>query len=333
MWCILSEGSSGSHSPDLGWITLISGYYAEGPVKYIALLYGMGGWIITKLAILEKIVDMHIESVFPKVVAEKSTLLEQLLNDEFIKQETKNGNDLLSIIPNPLIGSGAFLDKMTNFWRYEFGVPYELDGSLLWGTDMWVPVKNLSFALNVVINRLNEEQRMIYMGRLNVPEKHLDVLVEMIPGYKVKPEVPIEFEVVGHGCGNKSIDWLIKPEDGRPILIDVKRRVTDFIHNMNSPDETPKEEHDHSLLFRSLENKFKKMDSEEKLQGVWIVKNIKQNSENLESAFEDIEASKIHFAIFGDWQDDVLILCRKESDKSYIGSVFSVTESSRYIVE
>lgn len=276
---------------------------------------------------------MYIESIFPLVIASKSSLLEQLKNNDFIKRERLSGNDLLSIVPSPLIDSGAFLDKITNLWRYEFGIPYELDGSLLWGTDMWVPVQSLSYALNVVNNRLNDEQKTLYLERLNVPGKHLDALYEMIPGYKVRPQIPIEFEVVGYGSGNKTIDWLIKPNEGKNILIDVKRRMVDLIHNMNNPDDHPKVKHDHSLLFRSIEKKFKSVDSKVQLQGVWIVTSIKQNIQELASAFEALDATKVHFAVLGDWKGDVLILARKEYDKSYICNIFGVDESIRYIVE
>lgn len=275
---------------------------------------------------------MIIESIFPQVVGTKSSLVEQLMNDEFIKHEMSVGNDILSFIPSPLIESEAFLDKMTNLWRYEFGVPYQLDGSLLWGTDMWVPIQNFIPALKAMNLRLNEEQRALYLERLNVPEKHLDVLVEMIPGYKINAGVSAKFEVVGYGNGNKTIDWLIEPLEGKSVLIDVKRRMADLIHNMDNPDVLPKEEHDHSLLFRSIEKKFNSTNSEEQLQGAWIVTNIKQNYDKLVSAFDDLDPTKVHFAVLGDWRDDVLVLSRSESDKGYISNIFGVSSSTRYIM-
>jgi hypothetical protein len=49
--------------------------------------------------------------------------------------------------PAPLSDAGAFLDKMTGPWRYEFGVPFETNGSRVWGTHRWVPVKHLYLGL------------------------------------------------------------------------------------------------------------------------------------------------------------------------------------------
>lgn len=251
--------------------------------------------------------------------------------NEVEKQEIDSGTDLISSIPSPLIKSEAFLDKMTNLWRYEFGIPYEIDGSLFWGTQMWVPVLNLLNALQIVKNRLNDEQRAIYLARLNVPQKHLDTLVEMIPVKKVKPEVPVEFEVIGYGSGNKSIDWLIKPNEERSVLIDVKRRMTDFIHHMRNTNEPDNDEHDHALLFRSVESKFMSKDPNEQLQGVWIVTDIKQNREKLMTAFNELDATKVHFAILGDWRDDALIVSRQNNCIEYLRRLFQISDSSRYI--
>jgi len=275
---------------------------------------------------------MYIETLFPQVIASINSLVDQIML-EAKELKIDDEIDLISNLPSPLIGSNAFLDKMTNLWRYEFGVPYEFQGSLLWGTHMWVPVTNLIKALLVVHNRLSDPEKEIYFKRLNIPGKHLEALVEMIPGDKIAIDVPIEFEVQGYGSGNKTIDWLIKPDETRNVLIDVKRRMTDFIHHMRDTDEPDNVEHDHELLFRSIEDKFITVDSNEQLQGVWIVTDIKQNKDKLISAFHNLDASKVHFAILGDWRDDALILSHNENDSKYLSELFQIGESTRYIVE
>jgi hypothetical protein len=252
--------------------------------------------------------------------------------DEFIGKELAKGNDILSYIPSPLIQAEAFLDRMTNLWRYEFGIPYTVNGSLVWGTDMWVLADNLVQAIKTVCSKLNEAQRTEYLNRLNVPEKHLDVLVEMIPGCKVGTDVIVDFEVTGHGVGNRTIDWLLRPDGGKHILIDVKRRMTDFIHNISNQEETINSAHDHSLLFRSVESKFNSASPKGILQGVWIVTNIKQDIEKLLTAFEQLDSTKVHFAVLGDWNNDVFVLSRCEADKDYILGVLGLNESNRFLV-
>ena len=81
---------------------------------------------------------MLIEQVFPAVVAEKSTLRERLVAEATASGLTNEfAERLIGSVPEPLIGTGAFLDKITGLWRYEFGVPYNIANSHYWGTHMW----------------------------------------------------------------------------------------------------------------------------------------------------------------------------------------------------
>jgi hypothetical protein len=118
---------------------------------------------------------------------------------------------------------------MTNIWRYEFGVPYDIEDDLFWGTHMWVPVQCLFNALLCAHSRLLHNACATYLERLVDPITHQATLVEMIPGYKVDSAVPVQFEVPGLGVGNRTVDWVIGPHNGRTILLDVKRRTADFI--------------------------------------------------------------------------------------------------------
>lgn len=78
---------------------------------------------------------MLIDQVQPLVVAEKSTLRERL-----IVEAKKNGmleadtTSLLADVPAQLFDAGAFLDKLTTLWRYEFGIPFNIGNSHYWGT-------------------------------------------------------------------------------------------------------------------------------------------------------------------------------------------------------
>ncbi len=133
---------------------------------------------------------MFIEQIFPAVVADKGTLPARLLA-EAKAQGLSNGEleEFESTIPDAFTDIGAFLDKMTNLWRYEFGHPYEIGNDAVWGTHMWPPVDSLFNALLCACSRLTTAARSDYLKRLVDSGKHQAALVEMIPGHKVDSSV------------------------------------------------------------------------------------------------------------------------------------------------
>lgn len=68
---------------------------------------------------------MLINQVLREVVAETSALRERLIGEA-----KENGMaeaeiaSLLAVVPAQLLDTGAFLDKLTTLWRYEFGIPF-----------------------------------------------------------------------------------------------------------------------------------------------------------------------------------------------------------------
>ena len=277
---------------------------------------------------------MFIEQIFPAVVAQKSTLKERLVAEAKARGLSNDDTkEIVSIVPMALIDAGAFLDKLTNLWRYEFGVPFNINKDFVWGTHMWVPVHCLFNALACAYSRLPKDKCVEYLKLLAVPSKHQTTLVEMIPGHKVNPEVPVQFEVAGQGAGNKTVDWVIGPHNGRIVLMDVKRRTTDFIKQTERIGEepvAPEPDHDPSLLFRSVESKFQSADPNLQLQGVWVVTDIKQNEKQLSAAFAELDSSKVHFAILGDWKPDAYVLVARAEDEQYLRSLFNLQESTRF---
>lgn len=277
---------------------------------------------------------MFIEQIFPAVVAEKSTLYARLFAEGKARglsnEDTKT---IVSIVPKTLIEVGAFLDKMTSLWRYEFGVPYDIAENLVWGTHMWVPVESLFTALFCAHSHIPENKRATYLAQLAAPKKHQDKLVEMIPVDKVGFTAKIEFEVSGMGAVNRTVDWLIQSKDGRTVLLDVKRRTTDFIKQAEGVDAgnaAPEPGHDAALLFRSIEHKFLSAEPDARLQGAWIVTDIKQDEDQLVRAFTALDARKVHFAILGDWKPDVYVLARRDVDRQYLLNLFRVDSSTRF---
>src|SRR5258706_4559142 len=98
---------------------------------------------------------MWIERLFPEVIAGKAGLEERLVAEAIARGfDAESAIALAPITPANLLAAECFLDKMTGLWRYEFGFPYHLDGELVWGTHMWVPVGCLVSALSCVKDRL-----------------------------------------------------------------------------------------------------------------------------------------------------------------------------------
>jgi hypothetical protein len=169
--------------------------------------------------------------------------------------------------------------------------------------------------------------------RLDDPQKHIDVLSEMIPVLNLSHAIPVDFEVVGRGVGNRTLDWLVGPVDGRDILFDVKSRAFDLIQQLDQPDagrETPEPRHDPTLIFRGLTHKFKQSDPALLLQGAWITTHIKQESAELAAAFTRLDPTNIHFAIFGNWETGGHIMVRNEVDRKFLARLFGVVESDRF---
>lgn len=276
---------------------------------------------------------MMIDQVFPHVVGERGSLKDRLL--QRAKEQglsVQQATALFASVPAPLIDAGAFLDKMTGLWRYEFGVPFEIQGTLVWGAHMWVPVDYLHRTIVVANSRLSVQKRSAYYARLNEPERHAITLSEMIPGSKLAVDVPAEFEVSGYGTGNSTVDWVIYAPERR-VLLDVKSRSKDFIEQMTREDgskEMSEPEHDPALLFRSLDKKMLPANPDERLQGVWIATHIQQNADVLNKAFAALDPERVHFAILGDWDPDVHLLVRRDADREYLLDLFGATSSNRF---
>src|SRR5216684_911560 len=59
--------------------------------------------------------------------------------------------------------------------------------------------------------------RIQYHKLLDEPANHQETLVELIPAAKVSEDKAMEFEVKGLGSGNRTVDWVIGPHDGRTL--------------------------------------------------------------------------------------------------------------------
>lgn len=282
---------------------------------------------------------MLIEKVLPQVIGGIANLKDQLTVEGVVRGlQVDEIESLISIVPSALLSSGCFLDRLTGLWRYEFGLPCTLGMDRgLYGTWMWIPVKNIFTVIQEATIRLSDQQRTKYFERLADPEKHGEYLVEFLPILRLPSYVAAEFEVPT-GVGNRNADWRISSTTGPAVLIDVKRRFRDLLEAMERLDDGdrgpngmgPDPTHDVSLLFRSIENKFIQEDPDQQLQGIWVATDLQQEESELDTAFKDLDPSKVHFAILGDWDPGIKLLARREEDRLFLFGLFQEASSDRF---
>jgi len=249
--------------------------------------------------------------------------------------------ELTRLLPKGIREAAVWRDRLTGLWRYEYGEPYDdLPGDeVIIGTDQWPDIRRLYLGVRAANYQVGEPQLLGWLERLAVPAKHLDVLSEMRPIIKLREGTSARFEVVGHGMGNKTIDWFVEPTRGRPVLMDVKNRRRSLIDHMTQilpgiqagqemivPDAP-----DPSDLFRDTVEKFLQVDRSVCLQGVWVHPSIKEDRRKLRDYFAGLDEFRVHFTILADWADDATILVRDCADAEYLMAVFSLEASDRFV--
>ncbi len=248
--------------------------------------------------------------------------------------------EVIRLVPPPIFESICFLDRLTSLWRYDYGEPFDnLPGNqMVFGTNMYNEVERLFDVLNCARRRLDPDQLRNYLSRLADPNKYQNFLFEFAPILRLDSSVKADYEVPGYAEGNGTVDWLIRSEPV-PLLLDAKNRTRDLIESLvrfqlgeRDPDGTaPAPTHDHSLLFRSVEQKFKQRSPSEVIQGVWVVTTIAQEESELLAAFTKLDSSRVHVAIFGDWEDDVYVLTNDAAVKETVLQVLRLRESRRAV--
>jgi hypothetical protein len=203
---------------------------------------------------------------------------------------------------------------------------------------MFHPVEKLILVLNCAIKRLNRLILNGYLKNLDNQRKHEDYLFEFAPILKIKEDVRATYEA--NGCKNKTIDWLIEPTGEPQILLEVKKRDKDFIEFISrfyqGESETnggpPKPKHDPRILFKSITGKFYPNEPNKCLQGAWVRSLLKQNEMDLIEAFAELDHTKVHFIILGDFEEEAYILSIDDQIKRYVSNLFQLIESKKFII-
>ncbi len=286
-----------------------------------------------------------IKTIIPQeFVGGKSSLYEQ-----FIRLGGQEGDlesysvELLKLLPRDLKRTEVWLDKITNLWRYDYGLPYDQlpEDMIVYGTNVSLPVIELYHSIRLADKHLARSQLIDFINRLENKSKHVDVLFEMRPLLNLSRGFSPRFEVSGFGEENTTLDWFIKGK-GIKVVFDVKNRVISLIksleHTIPSMNEGEKDLYspppDPKYLFRSVEKKLDRVSPLRRIQGAWIHTDIKEKEDDLISYFrKKLDKKKIHFVILSDWKADGYILTHNWIIKIILKKVFNIIESKRFVAD
>lgn len=253
----------------------------------------------------------------------------------------QSADDFIVLIPENLRTSPCFLDRLTSLWRYDFGEPFDglPNGRLVVGTHMYLSIEQLFDVLLFASRRLSQKKLSDYLTRLDDPNKHADLVFEFAPVIRLPDATRVAYEVVGYGEGATTVDWLLNPQEGTPMLLEVKNRTRDLWESFMRLDNgerdaqgnAPAPTHDTSLLFRNIERKFMPRSTGDLQQGAWIGTGIKQEEEELKAAFAALDRSKVHFAVLGDFREDVYVLSDDDQVRENVLKILRCNESNRFV--
>jgi len=287
---------------------------------------------------------MSIKHLLGPLVGETSHLVDVFLDvAERYGQECEEATELFKLLPQEVKSALAFFDTLTSRWRYDFGEPLEFQGSnqVLLGTHQWPEVEHLYRALRSMAQSVPATALIKYLGRLAARSKHQEVLFETRPLFYLAEGTAAEFEAVGCGKGNRTIDWRFSPKGSVDVLVEVKYRIGDVVQHfgpmvpdlgagkniVRSGPGTPEP------LFLSTYDKFLAASPSVRLQGAWIQSNIKVERAELIAYFLSLPSDLLHFAIVSNWGETGFLLSRGGVDRESIVRTFGLVEADNAIVD
>lgn len=280
----------------------------------------------------------------PEFVAASSNLRARLMEEaEVLGIPLDEAQAAIAILPCRFQDRYAFLNRLTGKWAYELeGAEYTLEsGTQLFGSHTWPLVSRLFYALLQAHRRLSVSHSADLVRRLLDPKHHESAIAEFVPLTRLPREAQAVYET-RTGRGRRTADWLIEhPLGTRPVLFDVKRRIADLIQsaeqfdqaNRDHADTVPPPRHDARIMVRSVEQKLQDEDPDVRLQGAWIVSDLKQERREFQSAFDGLSASRVHFVVLGGWQPGVAVFARRPEDRQYILRIFQESEKEELLFD
>lgn len=146
-------------------------------------------------------------------------------------------DDILQLLPAPLVESPCFFNRLTREWCYDFGLPVDRlpgDQSAI-GSPTFPSVRRLFELLQFASGRIAADERRRYLRRLEDESRHQDVMAEMLVALGFPTDASLGFEVDAETGNSRTIDWRITRSSHPPILLDVKNRMGDaaaFLANL-----------------------------------------------------------------------------------------------------
>jgi hypothetical protein len=245
---------------------------------------------------------------------------------------------IFSLVPEPVRTLPCFLDRLTGLWRYDYGDPIILpSGSTIIGTHMFHDVERLFEVVCCASWRLPAQKLNFYLARLADRNHHEDVLVEFAPILHLDPAVIVDHEHTGLGDGNRTIDWRIQVADQPALLLEVKNRMRDLIEsfeaikNQSSETLVPEPHHDHAILFKSVASKFRAREATEVIQAAWIKTGLKQETKELQAAFDELDPARLHAVVLGSWGVDGYILGRDLDTGRRVQKILQIKRTAKLV--
>lgn len=251
-----------------------------------------------------------------------------------------DAEELFRLLPIEVKAAPAFVSKIGDVWRYEFGSPLEgmHEGRVAIGTHQFPEVKHLYLGAAAAVRHLDSEQLLEVLKRLADPAKHHGALFELAPITRIGSSVSVQYEVAG--AGNRTIDWQVTPTTGIPVLLEMKFRIGDIVEHlrrlpprtraMETSDPGPG---DPSILFRDTVDKFLPNFPSDVLQGAWVHAHVKVPEPALRSHFESLPPEKLHFAILATWGPEAFIIARPEVATDSILELFHLEVSDDFVIK
>lgn len=267
------------------------------------------------------------------------------LHEVYVEEAVKQGlsiataEEIFALVPEPLRRAPCFLDRMGDMWRYDYGRPIKglPGGGAVIGTHMWPEVEHFVHATRFAQERLGTEGLKHFLARLRDRSRHSDYLTEFAAIIRLDLGCTVDYEVP-IGSGHQTVDWLVRCNQVS-LALDVKNRLRDLVDSMariqggeRDPDgSAPAPMHDPRPLLSDIMTKFRPRDPAELIQGGWIRTEIRQEEDELQSAFAELDPSRVHVIVFGDWDDDVYVLAIDDTVRSRTLDLLNARESRRFV--
>jgi hypothetical protein len=227
-----------------------------------------------------------------------------------------DANLMFATLPEVIARAFCFQDSFTYVWRYDLGTPaIKLSGGReIIGTLQFQEVRKLVSVIKIATQVLDHRTLHQYLDRLANVKKHPDVLAEFQPLLHREELYGIEHEA--RGANNKTIDWRIPDAGLPPLFVEVKSRIKDLIESFETLEfaqslginEIPAPRHNPAVMLRSTVEKFPARDPSDALHCVWVAAHLKQEANESKSAYDQLEAGKVHVVVFGGWNREASII-------------------------